>query len=199
MSVEINPGDAVTRPGLVARYTRRDDIVRDLVDVRTKQDRAIADLGLKAPPSVPRLREASDVRSGFQTLFQDLEIEPPTARSDANSTAERLAHLELLQRHCPQWKNTKLASVAAADTSAFETIASDIVTAASAVASDPTIGSFRQPNALRPVVRTDASGHRTTKWCGNPATWMSAFYPPVQTVLRAVSLGFGTWLPGPPP
>jgi hypothetical protein len=178
---------------------RRDDVVRDLVNVRQRQDRAIAGLGLKPPPQIPRLRAANDVRSELQALFQDLQIEPPLPRSDANATAERVAHLELLQRHCPQWAKAKLATIAAADTAAFQSIGNDIVTAAKAVANNPTIGSFRHPNALRPIVRTDASGHRTTKWCGDPNDWMSRFHDPLIRCLNAVSLGYGEWLPGPPP
>jgi hypothetical protein len=195
----IHQADINANPGLVAQYARHDDIVSDIVTVRRRQDQAVADLGLKAPPSLPRLREANAVRNEFAELFQDLQIEPPLARTDGNAVAERIAHLELLQHYCPQWAKAKLSAIAQADTAGFERIENDIVTAAKRIAADPIIGSFRRPNALRAITRTDAAGHKTVKWCGDPASWMSLFYSPTQTVLRAVSRGYGEWLPGPPP
>jgi hypothetical protein len=196
--MSIHPGDLIINPQLGARYMRKDDVVRDIVTVRRRQDETIDRLGLKPPPSIPRLRQANDVRSEFSELFQDLELPQPQPRADGNPTGERLDHLRQLQRHCPRWAKADLGRLAQADARGFENAANDIVRDAKAVAADPHQGSFRRPGALRPIVRTDASGHKTTQWCGNPDSWMNRFKDPLIRCLNAIGDGRGNWYPGPP-
>jgi hypothetical protein len=192
---EIHPADLAANPGLAARYLRRDDLLRDIVNVRARQDRAIQDLGLKSPPSLPRLRQANETRAGFAELFADLQIEPPTARTDGNAMGERIAHLELLKHHCARWAKADLGRLAQADARGFDNAQADIIRDAQVVAADPTIGSFKHPGALRPVVRTDKAGHKTTTWHGDPNAWMSHFHDPLLRCLTAVGDGRGNWYP----
>jgi hypothetical protein len=158
--MSVNPADAFINPGLVAQYARRDDVVRDIVNVRARQDAQFAALGLKPAPSIPRLREANETRAGFAELFQDLELAQPAARADANPVGELLDHLRPLQRHSPRWAKADLGRLARADARGFDNAANDILRDARTVAADPHIGSLRRPGALRPIVRTDAAGHR---------------------------------------
>jgi hypothetical protein len=192
----LNPADAIASPHLVARYMRKDDIVRDIVNVRAAQDRAVQDLGLKAPPTLPRLREANETRDSFAELFRDLELTQPPARTDGNATAERLAHVEQLQRFGAEaWRRVDLLRLASSDSHAFDNAETEIVREAKCVAADPRQGSFRRPGALRPTIRTDNAGHKVTTWHGDPNAWMNRFHDPLIRCLNAVGDGYGNWYP----
>jgi hypothetical protein len=96
-----------------------------------------------------------------------------------------------LQRLCQQWKDVNLGAIAGADADAFDNVARDIIRDAKAVASNPTIGSIHRPGAMRPIVRVDGAGRKTTRWYGDPNSWMAQFHSPTIAVLRAVGDGYG--------
>jgi hypothetical protein len=171
------------------------EIIERIVDVRERQQQAIARLGIPSAPSVSRLREEAEVAAGFKELFADLGLVQPMARGDGNSVASRIDHLRELQPLCKQWRKAQLGPIAASDAGAFENIAADIVRAATAVAADRTVGSLRDPERMRPVTRVDATGVTVTRWHGKPTQWMTRFMPPAYTVVSAFGNGRGDWYP----
>jgi hypothetical protein len=54
-------------------------------------------------------------------------------------------------------------------------IDTEIIRAATAVANDKTVGSFRKAGALRPIHRTDPGGEKHVSYYGNPLSWMRGF------------------------
>jgi hypothetical protein len=133
------------------------------------------------------------VHREFKQLFQDLELPQPPPRGGDTPTSVRIDHVRQLQRFCDGWKGQRLGTLAVADPGIFEIVASDIVTAAKRVASNPTVGSLRWPNRLRPVVRTDGAGVKTVRWMGKPDFWMRPMHDGVLRCLTGVGNGYGTW------
>jgi hypothetical protein len=179
----------------VAATRHRDDLIERIVDLRQRQQQAIAALGVPQAPSIGKLREETETRRGFATLFADLGLEPPAARGDGNATGCKIDHLRLLQLFCPRWSKTQLGPVAAADAGAFEAISRDIVGAATAVAGDRTVGALTGSDRLRPITRTDSTGVVTTRWHGRPDQWMRRFHTPTITTVTAFGDGKGSWWP----
>jgi hypothetical protein len=185
----VNPADAFLMDSRA--LARRDDVVEDLVRVRTRQDR-LADR-LPAPPNIDRLREATDVRAQYAELFADLELTPPAPRSDGNAVGERLAHLAELQPRFapPEWRRVDLYRAAQAETKMLEIAEREIAGAARAKAADKSVGSLHRKGRLRPIHRTDAQGRRTTEWRGDPFDWMRMFMPATYDILEAYGTGHG--------
>jgi hypothetical protein len=112
----INPADVIAAEVMGrSLFARRDDLVVDLVSARRAQDRLVAEIGLRAPLSVARLREAADARRAFEEVFRDLQLSQPAPRGDGNAVGERVAHLNILRRFSPQWRDAKLLRIAQVD------------------------------------------------------------------------------------
>jgi hypothetical protein len=192
----INPADAVLMEmGMGGRrgLARQDDVVEDLIDVRTRQDRLARRLDLHPAPNITRLREATDVRGSYAELFRDLQLPQPEARTDGNAVAARIDHLAALQSRFgpPEWRKVNLYRAAQADPKMLELADREIGGAARDRARDKTFGSIHRVGALRPIERIDSLGRKTTQWCGDPYSWMVGFMPATYDLLEAYGTGRG--------
>lgn len=125
-----------------------------------------------------------DLRAQHRQLFTDLEMSVPEPRADESWHGYRCRLLRKLQPSSRQFADTPLRELIGAG---FEPIAQQIVRDAARLARNPTIGSIRNPGALRRITRADQAGNEIIEWRGNPLSWMTQFMSPVVTTV----VGFG--------
>jgi hypothetical protein len=140
-------------------------IIEDIHQVRSQQERDLERLG--HAPSLTEQREMADIADQRRQLFQDLEMSLPQPGAQDRPRDYEVALLRRLQRFSHSFRDSDLARLAAAGGLA-RGIQEAIISDASAVAGDMTVGSFRRPGALREIRRADQTGQVTISFAGDP-------------------------------
>jgi hypothetical protein len=154
--------------------------------LRADQDRAFAQLG-GAGPSIQEMKEMSATAVSVETLFSDLEMRVPEPDPTDRPVDYEARLLQRLARFSPGWKDTDLQRLARHGSGdALAGIDRAVVADARRVASDKTVGSFRQPGQLREIVRESEGSPTTVDFYGDPRSWMDAFAGPVRLAVEHV-------------
>ncbi len=143
---------------------------------------ASADILFEPSPTVAELRALAALRERYSQIYEDLEIGMPSAGGSERPDAYRRRLLAPLQRHSSDWLRADLTRL---PTDAVDRIEPLIVADASAVASDPTVGSFKRRGQMRELHRVDQSGAETVTFHGSPNAWMQTFMAPAKACVTA--------------
>jgi hypothetical protein len=160
---------------------RAAQLVHEIHRVKNQQDAELARLG--SAPTLTEQRQMTDLAARYRQLYQDLELNLIQPGAQDRPAQYQLALLQRLQKFSPTFRSSNLRALAAAGGLA-RGVEAAIISDATAVASDKTIGSFRRKGALRELHRTDEAGHETISFAGEPLSWMSAFMSPTLAVVE---------------
>src|SRR5262249_13855805 len=150
----------------------------DIALLRRGQDRAFSRLG--SAPSLTEQRHIEDIANSHKQLFADLELSVPTPASSDRLSDYWLKLLRPLQRFSPDFRHADLREfVKAGSIHTLTGIDAAIIEDARRVAADKTVGSFRNPGALREIRRTDMAGATTIDFHGSKRAWMTQFMSPL--------------------
>jgi hypothetical protein len=165
-------------------------IIADIDRVRRGQEAAFAQLGGEGS-TLRQLRRMEDSARQFRELYQDLEQSLPSPGPSEWPDDYSIRLLQGLQRHSPDWRRVDLRKIAGhTGMEALKGIDRAIIGDALRVASDRTVGSFRNPGMLRAIHRTTPGGDNIVDYYGAPLSWMRQFQPRIVTQVE----GFMKWL-----
>ena len=165
--------------------TFKEAVVDDLGAVRRRVSRMENAIG-DPPPSDRELMDARDLASRMEPLFASLEMYVPTPGPTQSYRTYRADLLSRLQTFVPDKNLSKanLHALARRDSDAImDHFEREIVSAAKAVADDPTQGSWRNPGQLRQV-EVQLGDRAVKEFRGEPRAWMQMFMHPWQIAKR---------------
>jgi hypothetical protein len=166
--------------------------LRRVEDLQRRQASELAYLDRKQgrPPSLADLRAIASLKQQNEQLFANLELQLPEQRADDSPVNYEARLLDQLKRHSPKWRSTDMLAMARAN--ALGAVRAEIRADAQRVCDDVTVGSFKNPGALRRIEKVDAAGQKITEWAG-PTWFGAAFQLPFCQNIVAFGDGKGRW------
>jgi len=159
------------RPEIAIPRSPAARIVEDIHHIRERQTVELDRLHGRSP-SLDALREMNDAAGHHRELYADLEMVVPQPRPSEHPADYSVRLLQQLQPFSRDWRDADLHRLAVGG--ALGGIDAAIIADAQRIASNRTVGSFRQPGQLRRIVRPGE-----VRYHGHPLSWMQQFLSPI--------------------